>query len=386
MIPVKKTIAEINARIGAGRSVVLTAEEVTRLAETTSPREIARKVDVVTTGTFAPMCSSGAFLNFGHADPPIRMERITLNDVPAYAGLAAVDTYIGATETASGNLHYGGAHVIESLVRGEDVRLKASAKGTDCYPRREIETTINKININEAYMFNPRNAYQNYPAVMNTSSKTLHTYMGVLLPKLGNINYSTSGELSPLLNDPELRTIGIGTRVFLCGAQGYVAWQGTQFCTGNPRNPAGIPSRNSATLALIANLKEMNLDFIKAAYFTGYGVSLFVGIGIPIPVLDEEMARFVSVGNRDIETEIFDFGTPGHPSIGRTNYAALQSGEIVFRRKKIRTASMSSLLKARQIAGILKQWIERGVFLLTEPVSTFAPNPALQRLEIRGTQ
>jgi hypothetical protein len=32
------------------------------------------------------MCSSGAFLNFGHSDPPIKMGEITLNDVPASGG------------------------------------------------------------------------------------------------------------------------------------------------------------------------------------------------------------------------------------------------------------------------------------------------------------
>jgi len=94
---IKKTVAEINEKIKKGEAVVLTAEEVSKMAETASPEEIAKKVDVVTTATFGAMCSSGAFINFGHADPPIRMEEITLNNVPVYGGLAAVDTYVGAT-------------------------------------------------------------------------------------------------------------------------------------------------------------------------------------------------------------------------------------------------------------------------------------------------
>jgi len=44
------------------------------------------------------MCSSGAFINFGHTKPPIKAAKVWLNDVPAYAGLAAVDIYVGATE------------------------------------------------------------------------------------------------------------------------------------------------------------------------------------------------------------------------------------------------------------------------------------------------
>ncbi len=245
---VKKSFEEINEKIRNGEAVVLTAEEVSAMSKTHTPEEIAKKVDVVTTATFGPMCSSGMFMNFGHSNPPIRMERVTLNNVPVHSGIAAVDVYIGATEVNPFNEKYGGAHVIESLIAGEDVRLKASAKGTDCYPETEIETTINKAGVNEMIMFNPRNAYQNYPCAVNSSGRMIYTYMGSLLPNIGNATFSTSGELSPLLNDPDLRTIGIGTRLFLCGAQGYVAWFGTQFKTTGPKNEFGIPETNSATL------------------------------------------------------------------------------------------------------------------------------------------
>jgi len=116
---IKKTVAEINEKIKKGEAVVLTAEEVSKMAETASPEEIAKKVDVVTTATFGAMCSSGAFINFGHADPPIRMEEITLNNVPVYGGLAAVDTYVGATAESKTDPTYGGAHVIEDLLKGK---------------------------------------------------------------------------------------------------------------------------------------------------------------------------------------------------------------------------------------------------------------------------
>jgi uncharacterized protein (DUF39 family) len=182
--------------------------------------------------------------------------------------------------------------------------------------------------------------------------------MGNLLPRFGNATYSTSGELSPLLNDPELRTIGIGTRIFIGGTEGFVAWNGTQFNTTKQKNEFGVPVSNSATIATIGDLKKMSTEFIKAAYFEKYGVSIYVGIGIPIPILDEEMARFVSIDNEKIETSIIDYGL--HPSkvLGHVNYKQLQSGEIVYEGKKIRTAPLSSISKARQIAEILKLWIQ----------------------------
>jgi uncharacterized protein (DUF39 family) len=380
---IKKTYEEINEKIAKGTAVILTAEEVSRMAEELPASEIAKKVDVVTTGTFGAMCSSGIFINFGHSNPPIRMKKVWLNNVPAHAGLAAVDAYLGATEQSESNDKYGGAHVIEELIRGNNISLRAIATPTDCYPREEIETTINKDNVNEIVMFNPRNAYQNYNVAVNTSDRMRYTYMGNLLPRLGNATYSTSGELSPLLNDPEMRTIGIGTRIFLGGAIGYVAWNGTQFNTSKPKNDFGIPTSNAATLATIGNLKDMSADYIRAAYFEKYGVSIFIGIGIPIPILDEEMAHFVSINNRQIETSVVDYGTHPSPVLGKTNYAQLQSGFIELNGKKIRTAPMASLAKAREIAIKLKEMIARGEFTLTQAVQPFPTNTSLKGLEIR---
>jgi len=379
----KRSVEEINEKIRNGKAVVLTAEQVSTMGKEMSPSEILGKVDVVTTATFGPMCSSGAFINFGHTNPPMRMEKLTLNNVPAYGGIAAVDTYIGATETAMPSDTYGGAHVIEDLIGGKDVLLQATAKGTDCYPRTEIKTLINKSSINEFIMFNPRNAYQNYNVAVNSTSKLKFTYMGTLLPAFGNANFSTSGELSPLLNDPELRTIGIGTRIFLGGTTGYVAWSGTQFNTGKPLNEHGIPVGNAATLTLIGDAKQMNTRFIKAAYFEKYGVTMFVGIGIPVPVIDEDMVRRLSIRNSQIETNIIDYGSGNFEILGQTDYETLFSGEIFLRDKKIRTAPLSSIKMAREIADLLKKEITDGRFFLTEPVALFPKTQGLNNLEIR---
>ncbi len=380
-----KTIEEINQKIRAGTAVILTAEEITAMVREQGVKETARRVDVVTTGTFGPMCSSGAFLNFGHSTPGIRMNRVWLNDVPAYAGIAAVDAYIGATEASETmGMQYGGAHVIEDLVSGKDVELRAESYGTDCYPRRKIHTTINRDNINQAYMFNPRNAYQNYNAATNSTDRILYTYMGTLLPKFGNVTYSTAGELSPLLNDPEYRTTGIGTRVFLGGTQGYVAWEGTQHNPDQDRLDNGVPVSAAGTLALIGDLKRMDSRFVRAAVYEKYGVSLFVGVGIPIPLVDEDMVAKTAVSNRDIVTQVVD--KSGRENLGiQVTYEQLRSGRIDIRGKWVATAPLSSLRMAREIAGQLKSWIEKGDFLLTEPVAPLPRHAAApKRLEIRG--
>jgi L-aspartate semialdehyde sulfurtransferase len=375
-----KTYAEINQRIREGKAVVLTAEEVSEMALTATPEEIAEKVDVVTTATFGAMCSSGAIINFGHASPPIRMEKIRLNGVPAYEGLAAVDAYIGATACNPDRPGYGGAHVIQDLIEGREIELEAWGKGTDCYPRKHIRTIITKDSVNEIYLFNPRNAYQNYNVAVNCSRKLINTYMGTLLPNMRNATYSTSGELSPLLNDPEMRTIGIGTRIFLGGTEGYVVWPGTQFNTSKPVNEHGVPVSNSRTIAVIGNLKEMSPEFIQAAYYERYGTSLFVGIGIPIPVLDADMARRVMIRNEEIETSVLDYGSPGSPKIGQVTYAGLRSGYINIEGRKVRTAPVASLSKARKIAEILKKSILDGNFEVTQPVKLFTGATSLKTL------
>nr|WP_319270940.1 homocysteine biosynthesis protein [uncultured Draconibacterium sp.] len=376
-----KSYEEINQKLKAGKAVILTAEEVAKMAKEMSPEEIVEKVDVVTTATFGAMCSSGAIINFGHADPPIRMEKIRLNGVPCYEGLAAVDSYIGATACDPENPDYGGAHVIQDLLEGKDVVLEAWAKGTDCYPRKHIKTTININTINEFTLFNPRNAYQNYNVAVNTTSTIKHTYMGTLLPNLRNATYSTSGELSPLLNDPEFKTIGLGTRIFLGGTQGFVVWPGTQFHTTKPKNELGVPVTNAATIAVMGNLKEMSPEYIQAASYEKYGVSMFVGIGIPIPILNADIAKRVSINNSQIETSVLDYGTVGMPKLGQVTYEELQSGTIKVKGKKIRTAPVASLKKARKIAEELKKWLLNGEFEVSKPVQMFPTNTSLNGLK-----
>ena len=375
-----KSYEEINEKIRKGKAVVLTAEEVSEMAKTMKPKEILEKVDVVSTATFGAMCSSGAILNFGHANPAIRMERIELNGVPVSGGLAAVDTYVGATDCNPENPSYGGAHIIQDLIDGKNVTLEAWGKGTDCYPRKHIRTEINLDCINEAILMNPRNAYQNYNVAVNSTDRTLYTYMGTLLPRMKNASYSSAGELSPLLNDPECRTIGLGTRIFLCGTQGYVVWNGTQFNCSKPLNDHGVPMGNARTLAVMGEMREMSSEFLRGAYFEKYGVTMYVGIGVPIPLLDEDLAHRVSIRNCEIDTFIEDYGGRGD-LIGKGNYEQLRSGEIEFMGKKIHTAPLSSLYKARKIANILKEWIQKGEFELTAPVRPMPTGRSLNGLK-----
>ena len=338
------------------------------------------EVDVVTTGTFGAMCSSGAIINLGHADPPIKIQRAWINDVPIPHPGAAVDLYIGATiasETRS--FEYGGAHVIEDLIRGEEVELRATSPGTDCYPRRKLETWINIADLNEAVLFNMRNAYQNYNVAVNLSDKTIYTYMGILRPQLGNANYCSAGQLSPLLNDPYYKTIGIGTKIFLGGGIGFVVWQGTQHNPAVLRTDKGVPRRGAGTLAVIGDLKQMSIKWLVGTSMLGYGCTLSVGVGVPIPILSEEILQYTTVTDDEIFAAIVDYSDayPNFKSdiMGEVSYGQLKSGKIIVQGKEVPTASLSSYPGAVEIATTLKEWIQNGSFLLTESV---APLPGVE--------
>lgn len=376
-----KTYAEINDRIKKGKAVVVTAEEMIEVVAEQGAKQAAKTVDVVTTGTFGPMCSSGAFLNFGHTKPRMRMSRIWLNDVPAYGGVAAVDCYIGATEVAEGDplnrnhpgeFRYGGAHVIADLVAGKDIHMRAESYGTDCYPRRELESIIRLADLNQAFICNPRNAYQNYNCAVNLDkTRDLYTYMGVLKKNLGSASFCSAGQLSPLLNDPYYRTIGIGTRIFLGGAQGYIFWQGTQHDPSVPRGENGVVTGGAGTIATVGDLKKMDPRYVVGVSYYGYGVSLSIGVGIPIPILDADMARFTAVSDADIQAPIVDYSR-GYSywergPLGHVSYAQLKTGSIEVEGKQIPTTPLSSYRRAQEIAGLLKQQVQSGEFLLSEP-------------------
>ena len=358
-----KTYAEINEKIKNGDAVVVTAEEMVKIVGEKGTKVAAEEIDVVTTGTFGPMCSSGAFLNFGHSDPPIKYEHLWLNDVHAYHGNAAADCYIGCTRMADVRpFEYGGGHVIEDLVAGKPIRLRGNSYTTDCYPLAEVDTEFTIDEINQAILCNPRNAYQRYVCAVNSSDKTLYTYMGKLLPRLGNAHFAGAGALSPLSNDPDYETIGFGTKIFLGGGIGHIIGEGTQHS----------PTNRFGTVFVKGNLKQMSDEYLKGVTYEKYGTSMFVGIGIPIPILNEGLAKKTAISDADLITDIIDYGVPRRdkPNLGQVNYEEMKSGCVKINGKEVKCSPLSSFYYAKKIAGTLKKWIQDGNFLLNKPIET----------------
>ncbi len=392
-----KTYEEINSRIKSGKAVVLTADEVIGYVDRKGLDKAATEIDVVTTATFGPMCSSGCFLNFGHSKPKMRMTEAWIDDVMAYSGIAAVDVYLGATQLRHkdpANMHYpgdfsfGGGHVIEKLVAGEELQLFALSYGTDEYPLKEIRTYFTIDDLNQAIMTNPRNCYQNYNVAINCSDKPIYTYLGELRPNMKNLTYCSAGQLSPLLNDPLYRTIGVGTSIWLAGARGHVYAQGTQHGSDCLRGDNDVPMEGAGTLALTGDMKEMDSEFVRGVSLKGYGVSLALGVGVPIPILDREVLRHCTVRDSEIFAEVIDYSS-AYPQrqgdiLTRLSYAELSSGSVRLNGKTVRTGSLSSYSKALEISELLKDEIKKGDFLLSKPFQQLPVNQGMKPLDVKA--
>ncbi|MBD2042412.1 homocysteine biosynthesis protein [Microcoleus sp. FACHB-672] len=388
-----RTIAEINDKISRKCAVVWTVEELKARVSEVGVTQAAKEVDVIATGTFEPMESSGAIINLGHTDPPIKIRRCWLDNVSAYSGFGAVDLYLGATqvtETADGeeSRERGGGHVIEDLIAGKPVSLRALGQVTDCYPRATFETTITRDTINQFYLYNPRNLYQNFIVGINGGERPLFTYLGPLQPRLGNAVYSNPGAVSPLWNDPDLQLIGIGTRVFLGGGIGYVAWEGTQHFPLQKRLPNRTPIGPAATLALIGDAKQMQRRWVRGCYFKNYGPSLMLGVGIPLPVLREDVVANCAVRDQELVAPIVDFSIPRRvrPTFGLVSYAQLKTGRITIDGKSVRVAPLASIFLSHQVALELKQWILLSQFTLSEPVAPLPMDRSFLPQDLWGAQ
>ena len=86
----------------------------------------------------------------------------------------------------------------------------------------------------------------------------------------------------------------------------------------------------------------------------------------------EEILEYTTVTDEDILAPVVDYADAfpqNKPDIlGEVSYGKLKSGKIKIGRKDVPTASRSSYPRAVEIANTLKEWIQAGKFLLSEPV------------------
>jgi uncharacterized protein (DUF39 family) len=228
-----------------------------------------------------------------------------------------------------------------------------------------------------AVLCNPRNGYQNYNAAINTLKRTIYTYMGALKPKMGNVNYCSAGQLSPLFNDPYFKTIGLGTRIFLGGGIGYVTWNGTQHNPRVERAESGAPLRPAGTLWVMGDLKQMDPALVGGGFHPRIRLLACRGPRHSHSGFERRYGPYTAISDEAIFTQVVDYGTD-YPkgrsrSLAQVSYAQLRSGTIEVNGETVPTVPLSSMVRAREIADTLKSWIVEGTFQLGEPPD--APSP-----------
>ncbi|MBD3261569.1 MAG: CBS domain-containing protein, partial [Candidatus Altiarchaeales archaeon] len=132
------------------------------------------------------------------------------------------------------------------------------------------------------------------------------------------------------------------------------------------------PQNHFGTLTVTGDLKQMKPKYLKAASLTGYGTTLYVGIGCALPVLDEKSIKDACVGNSQLTVGLIDYSVPSRnrPKLAEVSYQQLFSGQIQVAGKNIKTAPLSSIPKSLEISDELTEWIEDKSFYLTDPVET----------------
>jgi len=134
----------------------------------------------------------------------------------------------------------------------------------------------------------------------------------------------------------------------------------------------------AGTISVTGDLKRMSPKWLVGASIQGYGCSLSVGLGVPIPILNEEMAGYTGVSDEDLFTPIVDY-SHDYPNgtgktLGQASYAELRAGLIQLDGNTIQAIPLSSMVRAREIAAMLKEWIAKGKFYIGEPQATLPPN------------
>lgn len=305
----KRTFSQIQEKIRQGKAVVLTADEICNRVRS---GEVVRfeDVDVVTTATRAIMSGTYAVLSFPVAEPDsfVRASRVWLNGVPAQVGpcpnerIGMVDIIVNGTARSKSEPDYGGGLLFKDLVEGKPVVVEVETMEGRFF---ETRTTINQIP--HARLFATRHAFKNYLAFVNPKNEPVSSIFHASQFK-GNLSEATfcgCGELNPVKNDPNLETIGIGTRVLINGAEGFVAGTGTR---SSPEKP---------NLSGFADMKSMVPEYM-GGFITSAGPEIINTWAVPVPVLSQSLLDSITKLDSELKLDIVDVN--GRVTLCETNY------------------------------------------------------------------
>jgi putative methanogenesis marker 16 metalloprotein len=291
----RRTVAEINDKVERGEAVVMTAVELCNRVRDGEDVEF-EDVDVITSATCGVMSGTFAVLSFQVAerDEFERASEVFLNGVPAFTGpcpnerLGIVDVMVYGTSRRDNR--YGGGHLFRDLVSHEEIEVVV-----ETVDGRRIETTTTLKEIPFAKLCSTRNVFKNYYAFVNAQENEVTSIfsVGKFEGACKELTFSGCGELNPLEKDPVMDVIGIGTKILMNGAVGFVIGEGTR---SSPEKP---------NLMGIADMHGMLPQYL-GGFRTSAGPETWTSWAVPIPVLNEHVLENAKKLDEEIKLGVHD--------------------------------------------------------------------------------
>ncbi len=304
-----KSFPEIIRRLDKGTAVVMTSQEVCDLVRSCESDKL-KEVDVVTTATRAVMSGTYAVLSFPVACPGSfsRARNVWINGVTALVGpcpnekLGVLDLVVFGTARSRDRPNYGGGHLFRDLVERKPAIVEVM---TD--EGRTHQTEVGLDEMPHARLYGSRHAFKNYSAFVNPGDKPVSTIFHAreFEPHCRGATFSGCGQINPVKNDPLLEAIGVGTRILMNGAEGFVTGQGTRSCPERPN------------LSGFADMHLMKPDYM-GGFITSAGPECIVSWAVPIPVTTDSIQKEMTRLDRRIPLPVMDVNT--RCCIGQADY------------------------------------------------------------------
>jgi len=287
----------------------MTAQEISSLIES-SERSKLSEVDVVTTATRAIMSGTYAVFSFPVARPAsfLRAKRVWINGIAAQVGpcpnenLGILDLMVFGTAHSRSQPNYGGGHLFRDLVERKKVHVEVETND-----ERTLHAKVGLDEMPHARLFGSRHAFKNYSAFVNAGIEPVNTifHSRGFAPHCREATFSGCGQINPLKNDPLLESIGIGTRVLMNGAEGFVLGTGTR------------SSKERPNLSGFADMHKMAAEFM-GGFVTSAGPECICAWAVPIPVISKTILEEIARQDRDIALPVNDVSC--RTAIGQADY------------------------------------------------------------------
>jgi putative methanogenesis marker 16 metalloprotein len=311
----KRTAEEIQRKVAAGDAVVLTVREVEELLALGREREVS-EADIVTTGTMGIMSGTYAILSFpmSKAGEYRRFTKASINGVPTSVGpcpnenLGIIDLMVFGTMECEHRSDYGGSFLFRDLVEGKEVSVEATSNDG-----RTVEKALTINDMPTAKLLSTRNCFRNYRAFVNPSDQEFRSIFSCqpFPPMYGGLSFSGCGHLNPLQNDPQLRYVGVGSKVLFNGTEGFVFSTGTRCSSKYPN------------LMTVADMRSMD-PRLMGGFITGSGPECLASYAYPIPILDDATLKLIMTRDEDIPLSVGDIRD--RHKIGQADYGQVWNG------------------------------------------------------------